>query len=86
MGSKELTLHLSEPVRELPESLAKYRLHIEGNGSLLVYSYDTQRERTGITSLLSDLNQAGIRFNDLHTSQSSLEEIFVNLVRRPQAE
>jgi ABC-2 type transport system ATP-binding protein len=86
MGSKELTLHLSEPVRELPESLAKYRLHIEGNGSLLVYSYDTQRERTGITSLLSDLNDAGIHFNDLHTSQSSLEEIFVNLVRRPQAE
>jgi ABC-2 type transport system ATP-binding protein len=48
----------------------------------LVYTYDTQSERTGITALLGDLNRAGIRFKDLHTKQSSLEEIFVNLVRR----
>ena len=86
MGRKELTLHLSEPLAGVPEALAPYQLALAADGHELVYTYDTHSERTGITALLSGLNQAGIHFNDLQTSQSSLEDIFVNLVRKPAAE
>ena len=86
MGRKELTLHLSEPLAGVPEALAPYQLALAADGHELVYTYDTHSERTGITALLSGLNQAGIHFNDLQTSQSSLEDIFVNLVRKPSAE
>ena len=55
---------------------------MSGNGSELVYTYDEQGDRTGIAALLKDLTQAGIRFKDLHTTQSSLEDIFVDLVKR----
>ena len=65
----------------LPESLAQYELDLCDSGATLVYDYDTKGERTGITSLLSDLRDAGVRFNDLDTTQSSLEDIFVDLVR-----
>ena len=65
----------------LPESLAQFHLELSGDGAQIIYTYDTQAERTGITGLLAALNEAGIRFRDLSTSQSSLEEIFVNLVR-----
>ena len=85
MGRKELTLHLSEPLAAVPEALAPYQLALAADGHELVYTYDTHSERTGITALLSGLNQAGIHFNDLQTSQSSLEDIFVNLVRKPSA-
>lgn len=81
LGKKRLTLHLQGKITSLPESLAHYELDLCDAGATLVYDYDTQGDRTGITSLLSDLRTAGIRFNDLDTTQSSLEDIFVDLVR-----
>ena len=80
LGRKQLTLQLQNPLGEIPGALAKHRLELHDGGCELVYTYDTRGERTGITALLQDLNAAGIRFRDLQTSQSSLEEIFVNLV------
>ncbi len=82
LGKKVLTLQLQEVLDAIPAELAAHRLSLAANGRELVYTYDTQRERTGITSLLDDLNQAGIGFKDLHTTQSSLEDIFVDLVRQ----
>src|SRR5437763_379393 len=81
-GKKVLTLQLHEVLAAIPAGLAAHRLSLAANGRELVYTYDTQRERTGITSLLDDLNQAGIGFKDLQTTQSSLEDIFVDLVRQ----
>lgn len=83
LGRKQLTLHLAEPLGTVPPALATHNLELAEGGEELVYTYDTQGERTGITALLQDLNAAGIRFRDLQTRQSSLEEIFVNLVRTP---
>ena len=83
LGRKQLTLQLQSPLERVPESLRPYRLELNSDGDELIYSYDTQGERTGITALLQDLGQAGIRFKDLQTKESSLEEIFVNLVREP---
>jgi ABC-2 type transport system ATP-binding protein len=82
LGKKELVLHLSEPLAAVPEGLAAYRLELSAEGTELTYHYDTQQQRTGITSLLAALAEAGVNFNDLRTSQSSLEEIFVGLVRK----
>jgi ABC-2 type transport system ATP-binding protein len=82
LGKKQLTLHLHDRLDAIPAGLAGYRLKIAGDGCELVYTYDTQGERTGITALLSDLGAAGIGFRDLHTTQDSLEDIFVDLVRR----
>jgi len=81
LGRKQLTLHLSEPLAAIPGRLAAYKLSLATGGRDLVYTYDTQAERTGITGLLDDLGAAGIEFRDLQTTQSSLEEIFVDLVR-----
>ncbi|MCO5090773.1 ABC transporter ATP-binding protein [Bosea sp. (in: a-proteobacteria)] len=81
LGRKQLTLQLHEPIAAVPESLAGFGLTLSAGGGELVYSYDTQGERTGITALLQGLAEADIRFRDLSTSQSSLEDIFVNLVR-----
>jgi ABC-2 type transport system ATP-binding protein len=81
LGRKQLTLQLQKPLDAVPSELAGYRLELACGGSELIYTYDTHGERTGITGLLKDLNAAGIRFRDLRTSQSSLEEIFVSLVR-----
>ena len=81
LGRKQLTLELQHPLPCLPDELAPYRLALSANGTELTYTYDTQADRTGITALLADLAQAGIRFKDLHTSQSSLEEIFVGLLK-----
>ncbi|WP_233560200.1 ABC transporter ATP-binding protein [Oleomonas cavernae] len=81
LGRKQLTLQLQSPLARIPESLAGFKLDLAGTGAELVYTYDTQGERTGITALLAAIGEAGIRFKDLQTSQSSLEEIFVNLVR-----
>jgi ABC-2 type transport system ATP-binding protein len=66
----------------VPDELAAYRLELSPDRSELVYTYDTQGDRTGITALLRDLAAAGIRFKDLQTRQSTLEEIFVSLVRQ----
>jgi ABC-2 type transport system ATP-binding protein len=81
LGKKRLKLHLQDKVDALPPSLAAYNLKLSDEGRELTYDYDTKGERTGITSLLSDLRGAGIRFYDLDTTQSSLEDIFVSLVR-----
>jgi len=80
LGRKQLTLQLLEPLDRIPESLGSYGLERADEGRALVYTYDTQAERTGITALLADVANAGIRFRDLQTDQSSLEDIFVNLV------
>jgi len=84
LGRKQLTLQLHNRLDAVPPELAAYRLERNADGSELIYTYDTQGERTGITALLHGLNEAGIRFKDLQTRQSSLEEIFVNLVKRPR--
>ncbi|KQU52843.1 multidrug ABC transporter ATP-binding protein [Bosea sp. Leaf344] len=81
LGRKQLTLSLLAPLAAVPPELAAYDLALAGDGMELVYSYDTKAERTGITPLLQELAGAGIRFRDLRTSQSSLEDIFVSLVR-----
>jgi ABC-2 type transport system ATP-binding protein len=81
LGTKRLTLQLRGRLEDIPGELAGYRLELAEDGSELIYTYDTQTERTGITTLLADLSKAGVRFNDLRTRQSSLEEIFVDLVR-----
>jgi ABC-2 type transport system ATP-binding protein len=83
LGKKRLKLHLQGKIDALPAALAAYNLELSNAGSELTYNYDTKGERTGITSLLSDLRDAGIRFYDLDTTQSSLEDIFVSLVRAP---
>ena len=80
LGKKRLTLHLQEPLERIPESLGGYALELSDGGNDLVFTYDTHAEHTGITALLGELREAGIRFSDLDTKQSSLEEIFVNLV------
>jgi ABC-2 type transport system ATP-binding protein len=84
LGRKQLTLHLHDRLEAIPAALAAYQLTLAGDGGELVYTYDSQGERTGITALLADLATAGIRFRDLHTTESSLEDIFVELVRRGQ--
>ena len=84
LGKKQLALQLQGKLESIPPSLSPYRLELTQEGAELIYTYDTQAERTGITSLLKDLGDAGIRFKDLQTTQSSLEDIFVNLVKRPQ--
>jgi ABC-2 type transport system ATP-binding protein len=80
LGRKQLVLHLNEPLAEIPSALARFELERSAGGRELVYSYDTQASRTGITALLQALSDEGITFRDLETSQSSLEEIFVSLV------
>jgi ABC-2 type transport system ATP-binding protein len=82
LGKKELRLHLQKPLTDIPASLATHNLTLGNEGSELIFTYDTQGERTGVTALLSDLNAAGIRFRDLQTTQSSLEDIFVGLVSK----
>jgi ABC-2 type transport system ATP-binding protein len=83
LGEKEMTLYLHEPLTHIPAALSGFDLELGDDGMSLVYTYDTQSHRTGITSLLRSLGDAGVSFKDLDTTQSSLEEIFVNLVRRP---
>ncbi|MGY6708905.1 MAG: ATP-binding cassette domain-containing protein [Rhizobiaceae bacterium] len=81
LGQKQLTLELREPVGELPEALGRYDLEKTNDGKTLIYTYDTSAARTGITSLLADLNRSGIAVRDLETRSSSLEDIFVSIVR-----
>ncbi|WP_420414548.1 ABC transporter ATP-binding protein [Roseibium sp.] len=81
LGRKVLTLSLNAAIQTLPPTLEKYDLILSEDGGSLTYTYDTQRERTGITALLTDLSEAGVHFHDLQTDQSSLEDIFVDLVK-----
>jgi len=80
LGSKQLTLHLASRLERLPDSLAGYALELANGGNDLTYTYDADAARSGIASLLEALDAAGIRFKDLQTSESSLEDIFVNLL------
>jgi ABC-2 type transport system ATP-binding protein len=82
LGKKQLTLQLHKKLDAIPGELAAHHLSLGAGGNELIYTYDTQGERTGITALLKDINLAGIRFRDLSTTQSSLEDIFVDLVRQ----
>ena len=81
LGKKQLTLQLHGELDGVPSELADYGLELTADGTELIYTYDTQIERAGIAALLADLNAAGIKFKDLQTKQSSLEEIFVDLVK-----
>jgi ABC-2 type transport system ATP-binding protein len=81
MGKKQLKIELSEPVTQVPGALTRYGLEQADDGRALVYTYDTRGERTGITTLLNDLSAAGLQMVDMETQQSSLEEIFVGLVK-----
>jgi ABC-2 type transport system ATP-binding protein len=81
LGKRQLTLQLRGKLDAIPSELAVYGLELTADGSELIYTYDTQTERTDITALLADLSGAGITFEDLQTKQSSLEDIFVSLVK-----
>jgi ABC-2 type transport system ATP-binding protein len=81
LGRKQLTLQLQEKLESIPSALSAYKLELSDNGNELIHTYDAQGDRIGIAALLKDLDEAGIRFKDLHTTQSSLEDIFVTLVR-----
>ncbi|HWW25854.1 MAG TPA: ABC transporter ATP-binding protein [Caulobacter sp.] len=84
LGKKQLTLQLQSPLEALPARLSDYPLELAADGHELVYTFDAQAEETGIAGLLRRLSEEGVDFKDLHTSQSSLEDIFVSLVRAPQ--
>src|SRR6202035_3677468 len=81
LGRKQLTIELRDRLDAIPEALAAHQLSLAADGKALTYTYDTKGERTGITTLLDDLRHAGLRFRDLQTKQSSLEDIFVGLLR-----
>ena len=81
MGHKKLTVELQEEVTKVPEGLSKYNLDIGENNMSLIYTYNVQAEKTGITDLLKGIKDAGLRLKDLITEQSSLEKIFVDLVK-----
>ena len=84
LGRKELTIELRQSIDSIPDSLQPYQLQLSDSGTHLTYNYDVKSERTGITALLQAVNTAGLKLKDLHTSQSSLEDIFVNLVKHDQ--
>ena len=82
LGRKQLTLQLQTPLQQVPSQLANRQLELAADGTQLIYTFDAQADATGIASLLRQLNELGIDFKDLHTSESSLEEIFVSLVHK----
>jgi ABC-2 type transport system ATP-binding protein len=84
LGRRQLTLHLQSPLQQIPAQLANRQLELSADGNDLIYTFDTQSDSTGIASLLRHLNELGIDFKDLRTEESSLEEIFVSLVRSSQ--
>ncbi|TGT93083.1 multidrug ABC transporter ATP-binding protein, partial [bacterium M00.F.Ca.ET.155.01.1.1] len=79
---KQMTLELRAPLRAIPEKLAGYALELSPGGGQLTYTYDNQSDRPGVASLIRDLEAAGLQYRDLDTKNSSLEEIFVNLLRQ----
>ena len=81
MGSKTLTIELATKVKTLPKSLSSFNLQLADNGSSIIYNYKRKEQKTGITSLLLDLKKAGLKLADLNTKQTSLEEIFVDMVK-----
>jgi len=83
LGKKQVTLHLDRAIKGIPKALAKYGLELNSEGTEITHTYDSQGNKTGIAALLEDLHAAKIKFKDMETKQSSLEEIFVSLVRKP---
>ena len=81
MGKKKIRIDLASPTKTIPSKLKSYSLDLAKDGMALTYTYDTKLERTGITSLLNDLQAAGLQMRDVQTQQSSLEDIFVGLVQ-----
>ena len=81
MGQKHLRIDLAEPLDGVPAALAKHAIKLTDGGKTLIYAYDTSQERTGITALLQDMQKAGLHLVDLQTQQSTLEDIFVGLVK-----
>jgi ABC-2 type transport system ATP-binding protein len=82
LGKKQLSLQLQNPLDRIPPALSGYSLELAADGTELIYTFDAQQEHTGIAELLRKLGEHGIDFKDLHSRQSSLEEIFVSLVRK----
>ena len=85
LGKKQLTLTLQQPMQSIPEALARWPLVLDPSGTALTYTFDTQQEDTGIAALLRALAEHGIDFKDLHSSESSLEDIFVTLIHQQKA-
>lgn len=85
MGQKQLHIALQSPLSQIPDSLAGYDLELEKDGHVLIYTYDTQAGRTGISRLISDLSTAGLVLRDIETKSNSLEDIFVGLVKAGEA-
>jgi ABC-2 type transport system ATP-binding protein len=81
LGKKQLTLYLHNALQEVPASLADLKLELDDSGNQLVYTFDAQTQTTGIAGVLRRVNESGVDFKDLHTSESSLEDIFVSLVK-----
>ncbi len=81
LGKKQLTLHLQEPLAAVPEGLNGFNLELAAEGAELIYTFDAQAESTGIADLLKRLTERGVDFKDLRTEESSLEDIFVSLLR-----
>jgi ABC-2 type transport system ATP-binding protein len=81
LGKKQLTLHLEQPLERIPPALSGHKLELAGKGSDLIYTYDEKGDRAAIATLLRDLAESGVRFKDLQTTQSSLEDIFVTLLQ-----
>ena len=86
LGKKRLVLQIVDKLAAVPAGLSAFNLALGGDGHELVYEYDTRAERTGVATLLGELSKASVRIRDLHTDQSSLEEIFVGLVNEPKSE
>ncbi|MDB4220387.1 ABC transporter ATP-binding protein [Pelagibacterales bacterium] len=82
MGQKKLTINLKDPIDSLADSLSTYNLELANDGLSLIYAYNSQAKQTGITNLLQDIREAGMKLSDLNTEQGSLEDIFVSLVNK----
>ena len=82
LGKRQLALTLQAPLESIPDTLSSYPLELGADGGTLVYTFDAQAQETGIAALLRRLHDQGIDFKDLHSSESSLEDIFVSLVRQ----
>ena len=85
MGRKTLDIMLTDPLPAIPPELSEWNLRLEDDGQVLCYEFDSHAERTGIASLMRRLSDLGIAYKDLSTHQSSLEDIFVELVHQPRA-
>jgi ABC-2 type transport system ATP-binding protein len=86
LGQKILKIELSEPIKLIPKELKNFKLQLNSDKNILIYTYDTKGKNTGITSLLSDIKSLGLQLKDISTEQSSLESIFLNLVKESENE